>query len=291
MKLVSYNIQYGLGQDGIYNVERIADVIRHADIIALQEVERYWQRSGMMDQAAVLSGLLPEHYGIFAANLDMHAGFKDSQGRLVSRRRQFGTMILSRYPILSSRNFPLPKIGTLTQHSIQQGLQETVIDSGSGAVRVYSTHLSHLCADTRLPQVRYIKQVLQAAPIEGGAWCGGHPDPEAGWTEGKMPPMPQELILMGDLNFAPSSQEYTELTGPQTARYGRLLNHGGLVDAWVAAGHDENDGITYPDGERIDHCFISPGLQQRVRSAWIDDSAIASDHWPLWVELDHVGSA
>lgn len=37
--LVTYNIQYGLGRDGVYDIARIAGEIESADIIALQEVE------------------------------------------------------------------------------------------------------------------------------------------------------------------------------------------------------------------------------------------------------------
>ncbi|NKW71504.1 EEP domain-containing protein, partial [Rhodobacteraceae bacterium R_SAG10] len=46
MKLVSYNIQYGFGADGNYDLGRIAQVVDGADIIALQEVERNWSRTG-----------------------------------------------------------------------------------------------------------------------------------------------------------------------------------------------------------------------------------------------------
>jgi len=49
VKLVTYNIQYGLGKDGRYDLARIADEVGNADIIALQEVERHWQRSGTVD--------------------------------------------------------------------------------------------------------------------------------------------------------------------------------------------------------------------------------------------------
>ena len=49
MKLVSYNIQYGRGRDGVFDLQRIAAAVAGADIIALQEIERYWQRSGMVD--------------------------------------------------------------------------------------------------------------------------------------------------------------------------------------------------------------------------------------------------
>ncbi len=46
MKIVTYNIQFGLGKDGRFDLEKIASEVDGADIIALQEVERYWQRSG-----------------------------------------------------------------------------------------------------------------------------------------------------------------------------------------------------------------------------------------------------
>ena len=50
MKIVTYNIQFGLGKDGSFDLERIASEIDGADIIALQEVERHWQRSGNVNQ-------------------------------------------------------------------------------------------------------------------------------------------------------------------------------------------------------------------------------------------------
>ena len=46
MRIVTYNIQFGLGKDGRFDLERVADEVDGADIIALQEVERHWQRSG-----------------------------------------------------------------------------------------------------------------------------------------------------------------------------------------------------------------------------------------------------
>jgi len=37
MKIVSYNIRFGLGLDQRYDLGRIADTVRDADIIGLQE--------------------------------------------------------------------------------------------------------------------------------------------------------------------------------------------------------------------------------------------------------------
>ncbi len=287
MKLVSYNIQYGLGKDNRYDLARIAHEIEDADVIALQEVERHWQRSGNTDQPVLIGSLLPEHQWVYGANLDMDASFHDAAGRLVNRRRQFGTMILSRTPIISSRNHLLPKYGTLAQHSIQQGALESVIGtSHAGPVRIYSVHLSHLSSATRMPQVEALLAVHARAPSEGGAWCGGHPDPNSGWTEGEMPPMPTDAILMGDFNFEWDGSEYDRIVGPASERYGRLNRLTGFVDAWVAAGHREDEGATIATGKRIDFCFVSASLASRVKSCRIDGETVGSDHQPLWVEMD-----
>jgi endonuclease/exonuclease/phosphatase family metal-dependent hydrolase len=287
MKLVSYNIQYGLGKDRRYDLARIAREVADADLIALQEVDRHWQRSGCVDSPAVIASHLPEHHWVYGANLDMDASFRDRGGRLVNRRRQFGTMILSRLPIVSSRNHLLPKYGTLDQHSIQQGALEAVIATPrAGPLRMYSLHLSHLSAATRLPQVEALLAIHARAPGEGGAWCGGHPDPNAGWTEGEMPPMPPEAILMGDFNFEWNAQEYDRIVGSLSPSYGRLNGLAGFVDAWVAAGHREDEGATIGEGKRIDFCFVTASLAARVRGCRVDSQAAGSDHQPLWVEMD-----
>ncbi|NND90040.1 MAG: hydrolase [Granulosicoccus sp.] len=289
MKCVSYNIQYGLGRDGHYDLARISDELVDGDIIALQEVDRYWKRSGMVDSPAVISARLPCLHWVYAANLDMDASYPepDGEGRIIHRRKQFGNMILSRWPILSTRNHLLPKWGDRHHHSIQQGMLEAVIDTPRGALRVYSVHLSHLCPATRHPQVDSMRSILERAPSEGGAWCGGHPDSSSGWIEESEPPMPSSFVVMGDMNFSAESSEYAQLVGAMAPGYGRLTNRVGIIDAWVAAGHEESTGSTNPNaGRRIDHCLVSADLASVVKNAWVDTDATGSDHWPLWVEFE-----
>ena len=70
MQFVTYNIQYGLGEDGRYDLDRIAAAVEDADVIALQEVERFWKRSGVVYQAAGLAERLPDHHWAYRPSLD-----------------------------------------------------------------------------------------------------------------------------------------------------------------------------------------------------------------------------
>ena len=37
---------------------------------------------------------------------------------------------------------------------------------------------------------------------------------------------------------------------------------------------------------RLNYCFASTLLRDRLKRCWVDTSAAGSDHLPLWVELD-----
>ena len=45
-KIVTYNIQFGQGRDGKVDINRIVDALQGADVIALQEVDRFWDAFG-----------------------------------------------------------------------------------------------------------------------------------------------------------------------------------------------------------------------------------------------------
>ncbi|RUV99871.1 endonuclease/exonuclease/phosphatase family protein, partial [Mesorhizobium sp. M1A.F.Ca.IN.020.03.1.1] len=126
MKLVSYNIQYGYGSDGRYDLVRAARLVDGADIIALQEVERHWQRSNGDDQPEILSRLLPDYHWVYGPAFDMDASEK-RDGRIVNRRRQFGTMLLSKLPIVWSRLHALPLRRTLKPLNTRNAALECMI--------------------------------------------------------------------------------------------------------------------------------------------------------------------
>ena len=287
----SYNIQYGKGQDGRFDLERIAAEIEAADVIALQEVATGFARNEFVDQAEWFAQRLNRH-AVFGATYDVDASVTDEAGRVVNRRRRFGNMVLSRWPIRSTRTLPLPFQPPALQRDVQRCAVEAVLALPGGPIRLYSLHLSHLTAGTRMPQVEALLAMVAAAPRDGMAWTDDSSPDEGNWAEGWAEPTPPEpCLLMGDFNLPPSGPEYPLLTGALTERRGRVPVRGQFVDAWVAAGNPEASGWTLAEwagqeGARIDYAFLHPTLVGRLRRTWIDTTAQGSDHLPIFVELD-----
>ena len=138
MKLVTFNIRFGLGLDQQIDLGRIAEAVRDADIIALQEVERFWKHSGMNDQPDNLSKHLKELYWVYFPAFNVDASERKNDGTVLNRRRQFGPMVLSRWPIRSSRFIVFPKLGTIDCINTDTGAVECVIDTPSESLRLPS---------------------------------------------------------------------------------------------------------------------------------------------------------
>jgi endonuclease/exonuclease/phosphatase family metal-dependent hydrolase len=204
-------------------------------------------------------------------------------------RRQFGNMLLSRFPIVSIRNHMFPKYGAVEFLEMQRGALEVVIDAPGGMLRVYSTHLCNLSEQQRLIQCEWLLNHHGRAPDEGPVLSGRHPDPS--WNaEPALPAVPREAVVLGDFNFQPTSECYRRMVGDVSERYGHLARHGGFVDAWAAVNRDAatpGAGATaLKERKRLDYCFLSSGISPRIRSATVDVNAAGSDHQPLIVVLD-----
>ncbi len=294
MKIVTYNIQFGSGKDGRIDLGRIAQTVDGADVIALQEVDRNWQRSGMTDQVAELTALLSGYHWVYGPFFDVDASSREADGSLTNRRRQFGPMLLSKTPILSSRLFFLPKSATVERHNMQTGVLEGVIEDNGRALRFYALHLAAYWRRDRLVQIGALLDIVGRAPIEGGAWTGKHFHRYWYENDDRAPPMPEDAILLGDFNLDPTNPEYDLLAGPRDGAGGRLAYQEGFVDAWVAAGHEEGDGVTFPANpgsgpeldHRFDYAFVTESLASRIRSTEVDMEAQGSDHQPFWIDID-----
>ncbi|MER8488977.1 endonuclease/exonuclease/phosphatase family protein [Mesorhizobium australicum] len=292
MKLVSYNIQYGFGSDGRYDLSRTARLVAGADIIALQEVERHWQRSDFDDQPELLSQLLPGYHWVYGPAFDMDAS-ELRDGRLVSRRRQFGTMVMSKLPIVWSRLHALPMRRTLRPLNTRNAALECMIRTPAGPVRVLSLHLAHIAAEERLEQIDYLMTEHRRAPSEGGPWSGADDEPSRNWTHGEVEPEnPLATIWMGDFNMESGSAEYRRIVGGTPYHRGAAYLDG-FVDAASVASEPVADFHTHEkiiDGRlakrRLDHCFVGGMLAGRVRSVGSDIGEVASDHFPVRVDID-----
>lgn len=280
----SYNIQYSKGKDGRYDLDRVVAELGAADLIALQEVETYVARSGDVDQAQGIAERMPHMHWSFGPGIDADASVVED-GRVINRRRQFGNMILSRWPLLSVTNHPLPKTALQGIVHSRRAMIEAVIDTPLGPLRFASVHFDHVGPSTRLPQVDFAQDLLLNGPRVGASWGGPFDD---GWFDRSEPPMPAPVILMGDCNFAPDSAEYDLMVGEKAHPFGRVQDAHGFADAWVAAGHSEDEGVTIihaGGAARIDHCFVTHDLAGSVSKAWVDMEAQGSDHQPVFFEF------
>ena len=117
----------GLDLEGAVAVVRAYD----PDIIGLQEIDRFWARSAYLDEPAALAAALGRKHHCYGANLNHNP---DSHANVP---HQYGTVIISRYPILECSNTFLPRTGT----NEQRGLTKAVIDVQGVPLQFYNTHL------------------------------------------------------------------------------------------------------------------------------------------------------
>lgn len=305
MKTVTYNIRYGLGNDNRYDLARTANAVHGADIIGLQEVERFWRRSGMTDQPKQLGELLPDYYWAYCPSFDVDASTRDANGGVVNRRRQFGPMLLSKWPILSTRVMVLPQLKTVDLFNFSGGAIEGIISTPAGALRVYSLHLSSISSRERLLQIDALLNAFFHVSQNGGtATSDGTPvDPvetknfkRTDWSNGEPGlPKPEHTLFMGDFNCVEESAEYTRFAGEIDPVHGRGMHSDDLLDSWSVAREKIGQPTSWwPDqpGQnprkalRLDYCFVSTGLAPKVSRAWVDADAAGSDHKPYWVEFD-----
>ncbi|MFD5278181.1 endonuclease/exonuclease/phosphatase family protein [Pseudarthrobacter sp. NPDC058362] len=239
IRVMSYNIHHGASGEDVLDLERIAQEIEStgAQLVGLQEVDRHWSaRSDYVDQAAWLADRLDMHY-VFAANLDLDP----EPGR--TERRQYGTAVLSTYPILSSENHLLTNIQYAEKPTEQRGLLETVINVAGNHVNFYNTHLDHRRSEQRQLQV---KEMMAIA------------------AESRRP-----SLLVGDLNAVPESVEMQQ-----------LMTRFNDVFAALGQGGDYTMPVENPT-RRIDYILsegeIEPRFAEVINTAASDHLPIVAD--------------
>lgn len=273
LRIMAYNTHHSAGNDECEDPEtpegeipdadcsldlpRLADVIsaEDPDIVALQEVDRFWARSAGADQPEELGALLNME-SCYGANLtheaDNHADIE----------HEYGVATLSRYPIISCENHLLPT----TEGWEQRGMLDTRIDvPGIGEVAVINTHLQANVSGE--PEEAARQRIEQSQAIAD-----------------HIATLDVPVIVLGDLNAEPDSGEIDSLIGEGSD----------FIDVWDIAGEGEGatmfDGAHGEPTARIDYILVSPHFS--VQHAEVIDnegSRMASDHFPLVADLSFTG--
>jgi len=287
VKVVSYNIQFGRGMDHRIDLARVCDLVRDADIICLQEVDQWWKRSGEVDQADEISSLLPGFYYVFGASFNVDASYLGPAGRIVNRRRCQGNMILSRWPVVSTRSFNLPKTHFADKFNMQMVFLESVIDTGSRSIRVYNYHAGYADSGERMIQVDAFAAVFNSSPAEKGAWSGKADIDGDDWSNRQeSPELPESAIVCGDFNASPDTDEYS-----------LLLESTGLIDCWSLADPENQNSSTLRKeisqdirvAGKVDHILVTADMVDNIEQVGIDDAAAGSDHKPVRTILNLAG--
>jgi endonuclease/exonuclease/phosphatase family metal-dependent hydrolase len=278
MKLVTWNIQWGLGMDGRCDLARVvgdAKRIADFDVLCLQEVSDNFpdlQGSGGVNQFAALAALLPGYTAVEGVALDIADG--------AGGRRRFGNMILSRYPVEQVLRYTLPWEADATRNMPRLLIEATVM-TPFGALRVMTTHLEYSSMKLRRAQVEGIREAHRTA-------CDRVATPrEEGPGTYVVPPTARSAILTGDFNMRPGDPVKRRISEPFDSGAPALL------DVWEAThGHAPHPPSfclfdqTYGEPHCCDFVFATEDLAPRLRRVVYDTGTQVSDHQPVFVELD-----
>lgn len=132
LRIVSYNIHHGEGNDGKFDLERIAKLLKSVEphIVALQEVDQKTARASGIDQPAELARLTGMEV-VFGRNIDFQGG-------------GYGTAVLSSLPIKAHASHKLPSFYS----DEQRGVQVVELgEAGEEGIVLFATHLEYRADD------------------------------------------------------------------------------------------------------------------------------------------------
>jgi len=150
LKVLSYNIHIGNPPDkpGVTDLKGIAKVINDsdADLVALQEVDVFTNRSGKnLDQATELARLTKRHH-YFVKTIDHDGG-------------EYGIAILSKFPIVKKESYLLPSAEGVRGE--QRAIAFVTVEIDEGVFLDFASTHFDLTPQTRLLQSTFIADLVK----------------------------------------------------------------------------------------------------------------------------------
>ncbi len=130
LKIMTYNIHYGVGRDNHYRLNRIIEVIKNEDpdVVALQEVDKKLPRTNFDDQPEIIADALGMHFH-----------------HCVNRRigdGEFGIATLSRFPFQENQRHDLSfRTRFRLRHVEPRGALHSEIILNSAHLHMFNLHL------------------------------------------------------------------------------------------------------------------------------------------------------
>ncbi|HTN06573.1 endonuclease/exonuclease/phosphatase family protein [Agriterribacter sp.] len=154
LRIMAYNVHHcnPPSKPGFIDVDAVAKVIQqqNPDLVALQEIDVNINRSGKIDEAALLAEKLNMHV-FFGKAIDHDGG-------------DYGVAILSKYPLSEEKVHRLP---TVAETKGEPRVLATALVTLPGGIKIQfgTTHLDALRTDTnRVIQVKEINRLAISAP-------------------------------------------------------------------------------------------------------------------------------
>ena len=283
MKLLTWNIQWGRGADGVVDLDRIVSHARRVadfDVLCVQEVSAgYPELAGSdgSDQFAALAQRLPGYTAV--------EGVATDTPHQAGARRRFGNMIFSRLPVGPVFRHLLPWPADPAVPSMQRVAIEATLTTPAGLLRVTTTHLKYYSVLQRATQVERLRDLHREATAHATQMRPGSAD------EGPFERVPRAApsLLVGDFNFKPDAAERLRLLSPIDSatppyRDAWELLHPGMPHPPTVGVHDQ---VQWPGPPFTwDFVFVSADLAPRVRAVQVDLVSDASDHQPVLARLD-----
>ena len=298
LKITSYNVHSCIGSDGVYSVERIAEVIRQSSshVTCLQEIEvndnatqtRIWSTLHCDNQPEYIAAKLGMKYYVFApairsvasscckekhfpvSSLDMITNNKLKMNDTSSHDLEvndnqisgkFGIAILSQYPILQIQTHQYQRYKHKT---IRNAVACLIALPNNTKIWIVNTHLGcHVWGYEQYFQARELVSFMNSLPTSDDDICG--------------------IVLCGDFNSLPFFSSIHEIESDL------------FLDAWQQVGGN-GLGATFPSDAllsskycpcsarlfRLDYIFVKSCGNVIVKGCYVQNGnqecRSASDH-------------